>query len=138
MEATYPNKNTTFESEKYKLLKTAAIYGPNAGGKSNFFKAFSFFKFFILESATRFQVDDVIPVEKFKLDKISKQEPIEFEFRFLIDNYYYRYGFSINNNTVEEEWLSHRPKGKEARIFERDNGEFIRGKDFSEGLYFAD
>jgi hypothetical protein len=76
MEAAFPNKNTTFESEKYKLLTTTAIYGPNAGGKSNFFKAFSFFKFFILESATRFQVDDVNPVEKFKLDKISQQEPV--------------------------------------------------------------
>jgi hypothetical protein len=133
MEAAYSNKNTTFEAEKYNLLKTAAIYGPNAGGKSNLFKAFSFFKFFILESATRFQVDDIIPVEKFKLDKNSEKEPVEFEFRFLIDNYYYRYGFSINNNSVEEEWLYHRPKGREARIFERINGEFIRGKDFSEG-----
>lgn len=133
METNYFDENTTFNSEKFNLLKTSAIYGPNAGGKSNFFKAFKFFRSFILYSSTRFQIDDIIPVEKFKLDKNSIKEPVIFESKFIIENHYYRYGFSINNNAVEEEWLYHRPKGKEARIFERINGEFIRGTYFNEG-----
>ncbi|MDN5342759.1 MAG: hypothetical protein PWP28_1634 [Oceanotoga sp.] len=133
METNYFDENTTFNSEKFNLLKTSAIYGPNAGGKSNFFKAFKFFRSFILYSSTRFQIDDIIPVEKFKLDKNSIKEPVIFESKFIIENHYYRYGFSINNNAVEEEWLYHRPKGREARIFERTNGEFIRGTYFNEG-----
>ncbi|APT76045.1 hypothetical protein LN42_06360 [Marinitoga sp. 1137] len=118
-----------FNAEKFKLLKTAAIYGPNAGGKSNLFKAFKFYIYLILNSAN-FGFE--IPDEKFKLNKKYIDEPMIFEGRFIIDKIYYRYGFSIKDRKIESEWLYYRPKGREARIFERDWQEFKRGK-FSEG-----
>ncbi|KLO23093.1 hypothetical protein X275_03900 [Marinitoga sp. 1197] len=122
------SKNS-FKTEKFRLLKTAAIYGPNAGGKSNLLKAFKFYIYLILNSAI-FGFE--IPDERFKLSEKLVNEPMIFEGRFIIDNVYYRYGFSIKDSKIESEWLYHRPKGREAKIFERDWQEFKRGK-FSEG-----
>lgn len=122
------SKNS-FNAEKFKLLKTAAIYGPNAGGKSNLLKAFKFYIYLILNSSN-FGFE--IPDEKYKLCKEYINKPMIFEGRFIIDGIYYRYGFSIKDRKIESEWLFHRPKGREARIFERDWQEFKRGK-FSEG-----
>ncbi|WP_129409639.1 AAA family ATPase [Marinitoga lauensis] len=121
----------SFNAEKFKLLKTAAIYGPNAGGKSNVFKAFKFYIDLILKSA-KFEPTFEIPDERFKLNKRFLNEPTIFECRFIIDNVYYRYGFSIKEGIIESEWLYYRPKGREARIFERDGQKFTRGR-FNEG-----
>ncbi|WP_457563068.1 AAA family ATPase [Caminibacter pacificus] len=120
-----------FNIEKFKLLKTAVVYGPNAGGKSNFFKALKFYVDLILQSS-HFDPAVKIDSQKFKLNKKYLNEPTVFECRFIIENLYYRYGFSIKDGIIESEWLYHRPKGREARIFERNGQEIIRGK-FKEG-----
>ena len=42
-----------------KLLKTVAIYGANASGKTNFLRAVQTMKSIVLESATKWQRGDV-------------------------------------------------------------------------------
>ena len=43
--------NTIPVDNKIRLIKSAAVYGANASGKTNLFKAMSFMKSFILKSS---------------------------------------------------------------------------------------
>lgn len=96
--------DNTFSMSRYRLLKGAAIYGPNAGGKSNFVQAIAFATSFIKNSATR-SVGTPIPVVPFKLDTETESAPSRFQFTLLDDNVRYRYGFCVDGQTVRSEWL---------------------------------
>ena len=48
-----------------RVLPIAAIYGGNASGKTNFFKALSFAKTLVVEGT---RPDSLIPIETFRLD----------------------------------------------------------------------
>ena len=49
-------ESNTFEfAKKQRLVRSAVIYGPNAGGKSNLIKAIHFLQQFVLLSSTNFQ-----------------------------------------------------------------------------------
>jgi len=93
------------------LLRTAAIYGPNAAGKSNLLRAIRTMKKFVVESA-RDQYGDSIPVVPFLLDSVKKNEPTEFEVIFVAEGIRYQYGFSATTERVHEEWLFAYPHGR--------------------------
>lgn len=89
-----------------KLLKTAAIYGANASGKSNVVKAFQFMSSFVLTSATRMNLGDRIPdVIPFRLDTMSPGMPSTLELTVLLKGTQYVYGFSAASDRVLGEWL---------------------------------
>ena len=50
--------------DELSLLKTAAIYGANAGGKSNFVRALRFMRDFVLTSSRETQIGDPIRLER--------------------------------------------------------------------------
>src|SRR5437868_3651433 len=64
---------------RYPLLRSAAIYGANASGKSNLIQAFHFFKDFVLRSAETRREGEEIPVLPFLLDPALAKKPSEFE-----------------------------------------------------------
>src|SRR5262249_47460971 len=57
---------------KLKLLKSAAVYGANASGKSNLIRAIGFMRQFVVYSATTMNVGDEIPVVPFQLNPDSR------------------------------------------------------------------
>jgi hypothetical protein len=99
------------------LLRTSIIYGPNAAGKSNIFKAMAFAKQFIVEGVKR---DKPIPVQPFKLDPQCLQKTTRFEFEFRSQDRNYAYGFVVDDTKVHEEWLFEIGLKLELPIFERD------------------
>lgn len=120
-----------------KLLKIAAIYGANAAGKSNIYDAFEYMSYYVYSSfkfggdseSKQIDNDKYQKVTPFILDENAKKEPTTFEV-FFIDNddsmkKTYQYGFSLLQNSVEEEWLY--VKSKTAKdyktIFYRKSGE---------------
>lgn len=109
--------NNTFniESEKLTLLKSAAIYGANAAGKSNFIKAFVAMKILITKSNQR---GDKLPITPFLLGD-NERKPTEFEISFISQSVRYRYGFSVTQDKVVGEWLFAYPKGKMQQLFLR-------------------
>lgn len=112
--------NNTFEIDKdLKLLKTAAIYGANASGKSNLAKALSFMKWFMVNSSKETQSTDEISVEPFRLSTETEGKPSHFELAFLMDGRKYRYGFEVTRQRVISEWLFYVPNIREAKLFER-------------------
>ncbi|MBS9384264.1 MAG: ATP-binding protein [Dolichospermum sp. BR01] len=98
---TFPVPN----NDDLRLVTSAAIYGPNASGKSNLFKAIQVLKNLVIKSASRMQIGDKLPVEPFKLNSETAKKPSSFEVIFILDDIRYEYGVSLNRERVFEEWL---------------------------------
>lgn len=115
------DNNVFAVDDNLKLLKSAAIYGANASGKTNIAKALSFMKWFMINSSKETQSTEEINVERFRLSTETENEPSFFEIIFLLDGQRYRYGFEAAPNQVVSEWLYYVPKLKETKLFEREN-----------------
>lgn len=112
--------SNTFEIDpELKLLKTAAIYGANASGKSNLARALSFMKWFMVNSSKETQSTDNINVEPFRLSTETEGKPSHFELAFLMNGQKYRYGFEANQERVISEWLFYVPNKRETNLFNR-------------------
>ena len=100
------------------LLHSAAIYGPNAAGKSNLIRALQTMVRLVKESAG-LQPGDELAVTPFRLDATSEQAPSEFEVVCIAEGVRYQYGFTATRERVIEEWLLAYPKGRPQRWFGR-------------------
>jgi len=114
--------NNTFESPVAglpRLLRSAVVYGPNAGGKSNFIRAVAFVKQFVISSAKELQEGEEIAVTPFLFNQLGPTQPSEFEVQFLQEGVRYQYGFAVTKEMVTNEWLIAYPEGRAQRWFER-------------------
>ena len=102
------------------LLKSSAIYGPNAAGKSNLLLALREMQRVVEASATDMQRGDELPLVPFRLDTESRQAPSEFEVVFISQGVRYQYGFSATKARIVEEWLIAFPKGRSQHWFARE------------------
>lgn len=102
-----------------RFLKGAAIYGANASGKSNVIEAVRFLKNFVESSVTGLQPGDPTGTRPFKLDQNSAEDPSEFEITFLKEGVRYRFGLSVTEERVVEEFLVAYPKGAPQRWYHR-------------------
>jgi AAA15 family ATPase/GTPase len=135
------DENNVFAvDDELKLLKSAAIYGANASGKSNIAKALSFMRWFMINSSKETQSTEKIGVEPFGLSIETEAQPSFFEIVFILDGKKYRYGFEATQENVVSEWLFVVPKARETRLFERgydgNSSTFNLSKRFkAEGIY---
>jgi AAA15 family ATPase/GTPase len=133
------SESNTFEmGDKLRFLKTAVIYGANASGKSNFFRALSFFRNFAVFSGPRKQVGDTIEVDAFYFSKQTEHEPSSFELVFFMKsndgkNIRYRYGFSVTQEEVITEYLFAILNVREVALFTREKQEIVTTDYFREG-----
>lgn len=104
-----------------RILKSTALYGANASGKTNLIKAFSAAIMMIRLSNNRQPGEKLIQMEPFAFDDTTKSEPCEFEFIFYANNNKYIYGFKADKDKVYEEYLYQYFSAKATRIFERTN-----------------
>jgi len=104
---------------KVKLLKGAAIYGPNASGKSNIMAAFFFMVNFVTNSTIKIAPNEPTGTVPFCLDSESKINPSSFEIMASIDGARYTYGFALTSERVCREYLIAYPKGSAQKWFER-------------------
>ena len=112
-------QNNSFEVEGIKgldLLRSVAIYGANASGKSNLLKSIRTMKQVVTATSQR---GSKLPLVPFKLDSDSTNQPTEFEIVFVVDGVRYQYGFSATEDKIFEEWLFAYPKGRAQKWFER-------------------
>jgi len=117
-----------------RLLKSAAIFGANAGGKSNFLKAMAVFRNFIRNSSKETQQGEKIPVMPFRLHQDTESAPTKFEAIFLQNGARYRYGFGATTDQVETEWLfRQKDSTRETCLFTREGTEFKVSAEFREG-----
>jgi hypothetical protein len=117
-----------------RFVKAAAIYGPNAGGKSNFLLAMLTFRKLIQESSKDTQQWDAIPVSPFRLHSTTESAPSFFEIVFLHQGTRYRYGFEATPQAIQSEWLfTQQDSIRETRLFTREGAVIEAGEDFKEG-----
>ncbi|MBD1829631.1 ATP-binding protein [Microcoleus sp. FACHB-61] len=132
------NENNVFPiNDKLSLLKSAAIYGANASGKSNLVAAINFMKWFVLNSSKETQVSEAIDIEAFRLSTETEKEPSLFEIVFVLEDKTFRYGFEVNAREVVSEWLFQADDSEEKVLFERDFDNYILD-DFPEGQGISD
>ena len=125
-------------TKSIRLLKSAAVYGANASGKSNLVRAIRFMRQFVLTSATGTQAQDPIDVENFRLDTETEYAPSYFQIIFYLDGKRYRYGFEADAQRVHAEWLYHVPTRNETRLFVREGNTFDLSGAFKEGRKLSD
>lgn len=115
-----------------KILKTGLIYGANAGGKSNFFKAIDFSRDIILDGLEEVDLNR----KYFRINKEGYRQPGVFEYRLITQSKKeYSYGIAISYAAKEiiSEWLVRIEKnGSETCIFNRDIDESGENFTFSE------
>jgi AAA15 family ATPase/GTPase len=117
-----------------RLLKAAAIYGPNAGGKSNFLSAMLTLCKLVRESSKDTQQGDAIPVTSFLLNSATELAPSFFEIVFLQQGTRYRYGFEATPEAIQSEWLfSQENSIRETRLFTREGVVIESTESFKEG-----
>jgi AAA15 family ATPase/GTPase len=134
--------NNVFKADsKLGLLKSKAVYGQNASGKSNIVRALVTFLRIIRYSV---KSEDVILklCEPFRLDLTSVELPVFFQIilRKQSSNEelsaLYRYGFEVKNGKVVSEWLFVKTGRKEVPYFTRENMEIHVHDRFREAKKF--
>ncbi|MFJ2365402.1 ATP/GTP-binding protein [Pseudomonas sp. NPDC087697] len=103
------------------LLKVAAIYGPNASGKSSLIRAMGIMGSLLASTPT--SNDEPLPVSPFRFDPQLKDEPSFFEYNFLQGGLRYRFVLRMTSQRILEEQLVSYPKGKETLLYERHFGD---------------
>jgi uncharacterized protein len=131
------NSFTTQAFNEFKLLRSAAIYGPNAGGKSNFLRAMQAMQKVVLTSAANLQRGDKLPVTPFRLSHKTNHSPSEFEVIFIANRVRYQYGFTATEERIHEEWLLAYPKGRPQRWFGREWNEQSHHYNWEFGAHLA-
>lgn len=101
-----------------RFLPIAMLFGGNASGKTNFFRALDFAKYLVTRGY--FLAPDArIPVEPYLLDAESRAKPTTMSFRLLIGDDVYAYEFSLNASLVVHEKLVRETAPAEDVRFER-------------------
>ena len=102
-----------------RLLRSAAIYGANASGKTNLLRGLRAMHDIVLNSSGNL---DELPVTPFRFDPLCHDKPSWFEVVCVADGVRYQYGFSATRHEVIEEWLYAWPRGRMQVWFERSRG----------------
>ncbi len=102
------------------LLRSAAVYGANASGKTNLVQALFVLLPLVLNSQNH-QFGQQLPFVPFKLDPECLEKPTRIRVSFIHKEVKYEYGVSFNSTKVIDEHLYHYPNDKKASIFERTN-----------------
>ncbi len=113
------HKDHVIQFAHKKLLKSALIFGANAGGKSNLIKAVQFSREIILKGI------DHVDLRKryFRVKKDMYAQPGVFEYRIITNGKEYSYGLVISYKDVEilSEWLVRiDANGKETYLYNRE------------------
>lgn len=111
------------------VLKTAAIYGANAAGKSNLVRAIAFLKSIAINN-----VELLVPQSKrFRLDKAYLDKPSTFRIEYEYQGIHFDYAIEIFKGKIKEEWLyliNSVKKNQEELLFKRINNEVEFGEYF--------
>lgn len=124
-------------SKNISLLKSKAIYGANASGKSNLIIALKLMIAMITDSFKNEHLAKFISPEVFSMNDENHNKPIFFQLTFIHRKIMYRYGFEILEGKLVAEWLFGKPEKREVYYFVRENQEIkINKKTYKEALFF--
>ena len=112
------------------MLKSVAVFGANASGKSNIIKGIRTCVDMI-RSSHNYNEDTIFDVVPFKFEGYN-QKPSSFYIRFLLDGIEYEYSFSMTQTEILTEQLFYYPNGRRSLVFTRDESKGPDKKDVYE------
>jgi Predicted ATPases len=112
------------------MLKSVAVFGANASGKSNIIKGIRTCVDMI-RSSHNYNEDTIFDVVPFKFEGYN-QKPSSFYVRFLLDGIEYEYSFSMTQTEILTEQLFYYPNGRRSLVFTRDESKGPDKKDVYE------
>jgi hypothetical protein len=101
------------------LLKVAAIYGPNASGKSNLIKVFEVVRAIAGRQPSAQFIP--LPVAPFRFNPQLADQPSRFEIHFIYEELRYQFDLALTVDRIVEERLTAFPGGKESLLYERQH-----------------
>lgn len=99
------------------ILKSAAVFGSTASGKTNVLKALDYMKRVVQISGSRVQI--ARQNEPFAFLEGAENMDSHYEAEFIENGTYYRYGFVIRSGEIVKEWLFRRAE-RLTPVFSRD------------------
>ncbi len=127
------------EKDGQAFLPVSVIFGPNAGGKSNLFRAiqrlFNAVSYPIFLLSNKDETIKDIPrlklrgIDAFRFDHEHPNEPSDFEVYFRTEGQEFRYALSLDANGITSESLSRKNVGgtRTANLFERVGDKVVLG-----------
>ncbi len=120
------------------FLPVAAVYGPNAGGKSNLLEAIDYVRSAVVRPVRLLSARTDMPegarlsmtrCSAFEFDDVSAAEPTEFEIYYRVEECEYRYTLSVHADEIVFEGLWRRKLGasRSAMLFRRERTEVELG-----------
>lgn len=113
-----------WEGNRYRALKSAAIFGPNASGKTSLLHALYVLRRFVVGSATHMTVGDQIEgIDPFRLSAATRDKPSSFELLVELNGHGYRYAVDVSRERVWKEKLEYQDAAERARwlmLIDRD------------------
>lgn len=107
------------DGSSIRLLKSVAILGPNASGKSNIARAFNDVNYLVAHSRS-FDVKRGVPVyQPFLLDRECRNQPSSITVLFVVEKREYSYFITFNHKMFLGEVLNEIVGGKELLVFSR-------------------
>jgi energy-coupling factor transporter ATP-binding protein EcfA2 len=101
-----------------RVLRAAVLYGANGAGKSNLFKALKLLKTIAIGTRKK---KAGMRRDAFRFGD-GTVRPTMLDVQFIIHARLYRYGVTVDDSQVLEEWLARVSQGTEQLIFERKTG----------------
>lgn len=114
------------------VLKTCAIYGSNAAGKTNIILAYKALQTLIAESGEWKDGDEISCYEPYLLSKDTVEQPVYFGIEFNIDNIRYLYEISFNKKEIIFEKLDAFYSKRSSNLFTRNSSHDWKGVKFGE------
>jgi uncharacterized protein len=113
---------------KMGALRVAAVYGPNASGKSNVLRALHFVCNAVEDSHVSWKPQQRIPRHSFKMRPERADEATNFRVDFVVGGTRYEYKFAVASESVISESLHSFPEARSRLIFRRSADSFTFGK----------
>tara|TARA_R110002167_G_C12679888_1_gene651384 strand:- start:1279 stop:2547 length:1269 start_codon:yes stop_codon:yes gene_type:complete len=111
--------NIAYIEKDLGILKTCAIYGSNAAGKTNILLAFEALSSLISKSGDLKDGDPIKSYEPYLLSEDTKEAPTRFEIEFYVDEVRYSYHIEHTKYEILYEKLDYYPGSRPANIFTR-------------------
>ena len=119
-----------FSVDGEQMLKSVALFGANASGKSNVIKAIRACVNMV-RSSHNYNVDTRFAISPFKFEDYANKQS-SFYIRFLLNGVEYEYSFSFMHDEIITETLYYYPNGRKSLVFSRDESRGTEKKDIYE------
>ena len=107
----HPEHTVAVPDSQERVLRVAVLYGANGAGKSNLFKALRYLNSVSVDQGR-------VARSPFRFAN-SEDQPSIFDIQFIAGGKVYRYGLSIDQERVHEEWLYRVSGDSQETVYER-------------------